>query len=162
MPGGLVIAPLFRAFQHSITGLDFSSPNFSPMNEVQNDRDTNCPFCTLSSDAIIVENDLAFAINDRYPVTSGHMLVIPKRHAADYFDLTPDELDACNSLLRKVKNDIQTTDSSVTGFNIGVNIGRSAGQTIFHCHLHLIPRRDGDTENPRGGVRGVIPGRQRY
>jgi ATP adenylyltransferase len=105
---------------------------------------------------------LAYAIRDGFPVTEGHTLVIPKRHVEDYFGLTQDELVACDELLRVSKEQIQNQDASVTGFNIGINAGESAGQTIFHCHLHLIPRRTGDVVDPRGGVRGVIPGKQKY
>lgn len=132
------------------------------MPPAHDDYDSACPFCALSPDGIVLENSLAVAINDRYPVTPGHLLVIPKRHVASYFDLAPSELEACNELLDEARNAIRSTDSTVTGFNIGVNVGHSAGQTIFHCHIHLIPRRDGDMEQPQGGVRGVIPGRQRY
>ncbi|HHE32045.1 MAG TPA: HIT domain-containing protein, partial [Chlorobaculum parvum] len=102
------------------------------------------------------------AINDRYPVTPGHLLVIPKRYVASYFDLVSSELKACNELLHEARSAIRSTDSTVTGFNIGINDGYAAGQTIFHCHIHLIPRRDGDMEQPQGGVRGVISARQHY
>jgi len=89
-------------------------------------------------------------------------LAIPKRHVADYFDLYQTELNAIGALLSTLKAETVTTDGTVTGFNIGVNAGASAGQTIFHCHIHLIPRRGGDVANPRGGVRGVMPGKQSY
>jgi diadenosine tetraphosphate (Ap4A) HIT family hydrolase len=105
---------------------------------------------------------LAYAISDGFPVTEGHSLIIPKRHVATYFDLSRPELNACDDLLRQLKRRFQSTDESVSGFNIGMNAGASAGQTIFHCHIHLIPRRDGDVENPRGGVRHLIPGKGHY
>lgn len=89
-------------------------------------------------------------------------MVIPKRHVADYFDLYQPELNAINQLLAKIKDELTVADASITGFNIGINSGQSAGQTIFHCHVHLIPRRDGDVEDPRGGVRGVIAAKQKY
>ena len=111
---------------------------------------------------IIAENKLAFAIRDGFPVTEGHTLVIPKRHAEDYFELTAEELLACDDLLRQIRGDILEADSGVQGFNIGMNVGAAAGQTIFHCHIHLIPRRSGDVENPRGGVRHLIPGKGDY
>jgi len=95
-------------------------------------------------------------------VTDGHTLVIPKRHAEDYFSLKKDELIACDALLRQLRVDIQHDDPLVEGFNIGINSGAVAGQTIFHCHIHLIPRKKGDVENPRGGVRHLIPGKGDY
>jgi diadenosine tetraphosphate (Ap4A) HIT family hydrolase len=121
-----------------------------------------CLFCEMTEDRIIDRNDLAYAIRDGFPVTPLHTLVIPKRHAVDYFDLTKEELLACDELLKKTKQDIQAEDASVDGFNIGMNAGSSAGQTVFHCHTHLIPRRTGDVENPRGGVRHTIPGKGFY
>jgi ATP adenylyltransferase len=121
-----------------------------------------CLFCEMTEDRIIDRNDLAYAIRDGYPVTPLHTLIIPKRHAVDYFDLTKEELLACDELLKKTKQDIQAEDASVDGFNIGMNAGPSAGQTVFHCHIHLIPRRAGDVENPRGGVRHTIPGKGFY
>jgi diadenosine tetraphosphate (Ap4A) HIT family hydrolase len=122
----------------------------------------SCLFCSIPSDRVIAENDLAFAIRDGFPVTEGHSLVIPKRHAEDYFALTPEELAACDSLLRRLKADLEQADPAIVGFNIGMNAGEAAGQTIFHCHMHLIPRRHGDVENPRGGVRHLIPGKGFY
>ncbi len=123
---------------------------------------TSCLFCNIEPDRVNSSNELAYSIYDGYPVTDLHSLIIPKRHVATYFDLTDEERDACHQLLNESRITIETTDPKVTGFNIGMNNGESAGQTIFHCHIHLIPRRDGDTENPRGGVRGVIPGKQSY
>jgi diadenosine tetraphosphate (Ap4A) HIT family hydrolase len=111
---------------------------------------------------IILENDVAYAIYDRFPVTTLHTLVIPKRHAADYFALTTSELLACDDLLRRLRENILRKDPLVGGFNIGLNAGDVAGQTIFHCHFHLIPRRSGDVVDPRGGVRHVIPGKGNY
>ena len=123
---------------------------------------TDCLFCSIPADRIINENDLAFAMRDGFPVTEYHTLIIPKRHAETYFDMTREEKEACDELMTKLRSEILELDSSVTGFNIGMNAGLSAGQTIFHCHIHLIPRRDGDVEQPRGGVRGVIPNKQSY
>lgn len=90
------------------------------------------------------------------------MLIIPKRHVEDYFGVTQDELLACHDLLHAMKEKIQNADSLVEGFNIGMNAGNAAGQTVFHCHTHLIPRRAGDVDEPRGGVRHVIPGKGSY
>jgi ATP adenylyltransferase len=121
-----------------------------------------CLFCEIEDGRILMQNDLAYAIRDGFPVTEMHTLIIPKRHAATYFDLTQAEINATNSLMAQLKSDIEKADTAVTGFNIGMNSGESAGQTIFHCHIHLIPRRNGDVENPRGGVRHLIPGKGSY
>lgn len=123
----------------------------------------DCLFCydQLKS-RIVDEYDSVFAIKDGFPVSDNHMLIIPKRHTADYFSLTEKERRDADRLIEILRNKIAEEDESVSGFNIGVNCGESAGQTIFHCHIHLIPRRDGDTPNPRGGVRGVIPDKMGY
>jgi diadenosine tetraphosphate (Ap4A) HIT family hydrolase len=122
----------------------------------------SCLFCEISNERIVAENDLAYAVHDGFPVTELHTLIIPKRHVEDYFGLTQEELLACDDLIRSLKDEIMNSDSSVDAFNIGMNAGESAGQTIFHCHIHLIPRRSGDVENPRGGVRHLIPGKGNY
>ena len=119
-------------------------------------------FCEIPSERVIAENELCYAIRDGFPVTPLHSLIIPKRHVSDYFDLFQPELNAIHRMLNDLRSDIQRDDPEVTGFNVGINAGESAGQTIFHCHVHLIPRRDGDVSNPRGGVRGVIPDKQVY
>jgi len=122
-----------------------------------------CPFCLKESNLTIVEEyGSAFALEDTYPVTKGHLLVIPRRHTPDFFSMTPQEVSDAEHLLRLLRERISSQDSTITGFNIGVNCGISAGQTILHAHIHLIPRRDGDTPDPRGGVRGVIPERMWY
>ena len=123
---------------------------------------TECLFCSLPPERVIMQNELAFAIRDGFPVTALHTLVIPRRHVEDYFGLTSDELLACDALLRSLKSEIVRMDPMVTAFNIGMNAGLAAGQTIFHCHIHLIPRRAGDVANPRGGVRHIIPGKGFY
>jgi len=125
-------------------------------------RDADCVFCNDCAGRTIAENELCFAIRDGFPVTDLHTLIIPKRHVADYFDLYQPELNAIHDLLAQQKQRITQEDSTVTGFNVGINAGKSAGQTVFHVHVHLIPRRDGDLEEPRGGVRGVIPNKQSY
>ena len=121
-----------------------------------------CIFCLEQDLPIVEENELALAFRDRFPVTEGHTLIIPKRHAVTYFELTEAEVLAVNTLLHSQKSQIQAEDSSVVAFNIGINAGEAAGQTVFHCHIHLIPRRDGDVENPRGGIRHTIPGKGFY
>ena len=122
----------------------------------------DCLFCNIPTVRIVLENELAYAVRDGYPVTEIHSLIIPKRHIQDYFDLTKEELIACDQLIRSLKDEISNSDNSVNGFNIGINSGETAGQTIFHCHIHLIPRRTGDVDDPRGGVRNVIPGMGNY
>lgn len=125
----------------------------------------SCLFCDLQINdrrRIISENDLAYAIRDGFPVTEGHTLFIPKRHVQDYFGLSKSEVDAINELMFHQRNQLMIDDPSVEGFNLGMNCGEVAGQTIFHCHVHLIPRRRGDVENPRGGIRHVIAGRGFY
>ena len=121
-----------------------------------------CLFCAVPQERIITTNERAYAIRDGFPVTPLHTLIIPKRHAVDYFELTKEELLACDELIKKIQQDLKAEDASVDGFNIGMNVGLSAGQTVFHCHIHLIPRRTGDVENPRGGVRHTIPGKGFY
>ncbi|WP_089174965.1 HIT family protein [Bosea sp. AS-1] len=122
-----------------------------------------CIFCALrDSPHVIMRNELTFAVRDTTPVTPLHTLVLPYRHAPTYFDLTDAELSAANKLLRRMRTNIVEADASVQGFNIGANIGKVSGQSIFHCHIHLIPRREGDIEEPLGGVRAVIPEKMRY
>jgi diadenosine tetraphosphate (Ap4A) HIT family hydrolase len=122
----------------------------------------DCDFCRMPNERILMANRLAFAVRDRFPATSLHTLVIPKRHVASYFDLEPEEVQACHQLLVSVRSEILSHDATVRGFNVGVNQGQVAGQTIFHCHIHIIPRRAGDVGRPRGGVRHIIPGRGDY
>ena len=127
-------------------------------------RDPNnpCLFCTTKNEDIIVENKFAFATLDSYPVSNQHCLIIPKRHVKEYFELTEEEVIGCDQLIKKIKIDVESNDKTIKGFNIGINSGKEAGQSIMHCHIHLIPRREGDVENPQGGVRGVIPSNQHY
>lgn len=126
------------------------------------ERADSCVFCELPALRIIAENELCVAIRDGFPVTPLHTLIIPKRHVADYFDLYQAELNAIHTMLAEQRRLIAAEDDTVTGFNMGVNAGSDAGQTIFHVHVHLIPRRAGDVEQPRGGVRAVIPEKQSY
>ncbi|MDA8809489.1 HIT family protein [Candidatus Pelagibacter bacterium] len=121
-----------------------------------------CLFCNSKISGIAHENDLAYASYDTYPVSEFHCLIIPKRHVIDYFELTDEELVACNDLIKVIKEEILIKDKNVKAFNIGTNAGKIAGQSIMHCHIHLIPRREDDVENPQGGVRSVIPQKQHY
>jgi len=127
-------------------------------------RDPNnpCLFCNIKECGIADENTLAYASYDSYPATDKHCLIIPKRHVKDYFDLTEEEIVACDQLIKEIKKEIEIKDPLVKGFNIGTNSGKVAGQSIMHCHIHLIPRREGDVDNPQGGVRSVIPLKQHY
>ena len=127
-----------------------------------NDSNNSCLFCNIKKAGLTDENELAYASYDSYPVTNYHCLIIPKRHVENYFDLNEKETIACDQLIRKIKKEIERIDPSVKGFNIGTNSGKVAGQSIFHCHIHVIPRREGDVENPQGGIRGVIPSKQHY
>jgi len=136
--------------------------DFRDIEKAYAERDRSCVFCNEALARAIAESELGLAFSDAYPVTEGHTLFIPKRHVADYFDLYQPELNAIQELLRQRKEELQRTDTTITGFNVGINAGHSAGQTVFHCHIHRIPRRNGDVEEPRGGVRGVIPSKQRY
>jgi diadenosine tetraphosphate (Ap4A) HIT family hydrolase len=124
-----------------------------------------CLFCDIQEinrERIVSENSLVYAIRDGFPVTEGHTLFIPKRHTLDYFSLEQEEVIAINQLMDSHRLLLQKEDPTIDGFNIGMNCGESAGQTIFHCHVHLIPRRKGDVENPRGGVRHIIAGKGFY
>lgn len=141
--------------------LDRDRTDFRAAHEAYERRDPSCLFCTLTPDRILLQNELAFAISDAFPVTPGHMLLIPRRHVDTYLDLWQPELNAITDLQRRAI-DMLRADPAISGLNIGTNAGASAGQTIFHCHVHVIPRRDGDVDRPAGGVRAVIPGRQDY
>ena len=126
------------------------------------DPNNPCVFCKTNQNELIFENDLAYASSDSYPVSQFHSLVVPKRCIENYFELNENEILACNDLIKKLKKKIMSDDKSVEGFNIGTNAGKVAGQSIFHCHIHVIPRRKGDVDNPQGGVRSVIPLKQHY
>jgi diadenosine tetraphosphate (Ap4A) HIT family hydrolase len=131
-------------------------------NQLKRTQNPHCPFCNPESETeLIVESATAFAIYDKFPVSDGHALIIPKRHCVDYFDLTFKEQSACVFLMNTVK-EIVSKKFNPDGFNIGINIGERAGQTINHVHIHLIPRYSGDVEDPRGGVRSVIIEKKNY
>jgi len=124
-------------------------------------HEPDCPFCTLPAGRITAENEHAFCLLDGFPLTEGHMLVVPRRHVANLFDLGEQELAAVWRLVAEVHNRLRASDD-VHGVNVGLNDGRAAGQTIEHAHVHVIPRREGDVPDPRGGVRWVLPERARY
>ena len=118
-------------------------------------RDPNNP-CLFCKDprGVSLERELAYSARDSYPASPGHTLVIPKRHVASFFDLTPEEINACMELITE-ERELLDEEFKPDGYNIGVNVGPAAGQSIFHVHIHLIPRYKGDVENPQGGVRHV-------
>jgi len=124
-----------------------------------NNDDHDCPFC--HPDSVLFGNDLVYAKPDKFPVNPGHLLIIPRRHVADFFLTTEEEKAALLSMLDKAKKYLDGKHAPA-GYNVGINVGEVAGQTVMHVHLHLIPRYQGDLDNPRGGVRGVIPSRQSY
>ena len=131
-------------YSHNAMKRDRDDTDFREIRESYDHRDHKCLFCTLDKARVIASNELAYTIRDAFPVSEAHSLVIPKRHVATYFELGQAEINACNYLLKEAKERIESDDPKVTGFNIGMNNGESAGQTIFHSHIHLIPRRAGD------------------
>ena len=123
----------------------------------------DCIFCNKKNCKVISSTKNFFIIRDTaYPVTKHHTLIITNRHVANFFDLTKNEMSDLDKILKNQKKKLKKLDKEISGFNIGVNIGKDAGQSIMHCHIHLIPRRKGDVKDPRGGVRGVIPKKQKY
>ena len=124
--------------------------------------DVNCPFCDLAPARIVTRNEHGVVIRDAYPVTPGHTLVIPIRHVGSFFELRPDERGALLALLDQAKSDLEIAGDKPDGYNIGINDGPAAGQTVPHLHIHLIPRRSGDLADPRGGVRWIIPEKAAY
>ena len=141
---------------------DRDDEDFRGTNELYKHREDGCMFCDIDSEHVVFEDELVVAVRDLYPVTPLHSLIIPKRHVDDYFSLFQPEVNAINRVARLCRQSITELDQAVGSFNFGVNLGADAGQTVFHCHVHLIPRRSGDVANPRGGVRGVIPSQQSY
>ena len=125
-----------------------------------NDPNDPCLFCH-NPRGVTRSNELAYAARDSYPVSPGHSLIIPIRHCASFFDLIPEEIDACMELL-KVERKTLDDEFSPDGYNVGVNVGAAAGQSIFHVHIHLIPRYAGDSTRPQGGVRQVLPSTAHY
>jgi len=141
---------------------DTDGTDFRAVRESFSAREKGCPFCEIPKQREIAGNNLCIAVRDAYPVTDLHTLILPRRHVTSYFDLAFPEINAISRLLVQMRVEIEACDSTVEGFNIGINSGYVAGQTIPHCHVHLIPRRRGDIENPRGGVRHVIPAKGYY
>ena len=123
-----------------------------------------CLFCELPEDKfeVLDENPHCLTLRDSYPVTEGHCLIVPRRHVETYFDMNAEEVLAANQLIHRARQRLQAQDARISGFNIGTNAGKSAGQSVFHAHIHLMPRRDGDQENPQGGVRKIFPERAQY
>ena len=116
----------------------------------------DCPFCEVKSD-LVVESPLVVAFPDKFPVSGGHTLVVPRRHVPSYFECSPEEKAEIWALVDAVREKLLSLEPD--GFNVGMNIGRAAGQTVFHAHVHVIPRRTGDSSDPRGGVRHALEGR---
>lgn len=119
----------------------------------------DCIFCNLENK--VAENKSAYARLDGFPVNKGHILIIPKRHVETCFELTDDEVKDMFSLMKEMKFYIDNLYKP-DGYNVGFNVNNAGGQTVMHCHLHLIPRYKGDVDNPRGGIRGVIPKNKDY
>ena len=141
---------------------DRDDTDFREVRASYSDREDGCPFCDPVEENVVDRNELALALPDKYPVTDEHTLIIPIRHTPTYFDLGSAEQNACNQLLVAMQAKLREQDDSIAGFNVAINEGNAAGQTIPHCHIHLIPRRTGDVLDPTGGVRNVIPGMGPY
>jgi diadenosine tetraphosphate (Ap4A) HIT family hydrolase/5-methylcytosine-specific restriction endonuclease McrA len=142
---------------------DTNTTDFRGVLESYGHRKEGCVFCSLeASGRVLLENELALCIADAYPASEGHSLVIPKRHVGDGLELQQPEWNAAVELIKRRREQLAAQDPTITGWNVGLNLGEAAGQTVFHAHWHLIPRRQGDCEKPRGGVRGVIAERQTY
>jgi len=120
-----------------------------------------CPFCCIGMERAIAANEFAFAMFDGFPVSPGHMLIVPKRHIASLFDATEEERTAMFGLISAMR-EMLFKDRKPDGFNIGINDGDAAGQTVMHLHIHLIPRYDGDMPDPRGGIRWIFPDKAVY
>jgi len=120
-----------------------------------------CPFCAFAAARVLVENDLALAVYDSFPLSNGHTLIVPRRHVASVFDLSEVEFEALWSMLKLARSRLRALHAPAA-FNVGINDGNEAGQTVDHAHVHLIPRYVGDVPDPRGGVRWVLPARARY
>ena len=120
----------------------------------------DCIFCEHDR-SILAQTKLSFAVLDSFPVSKGHALIVPKRHVVSIWGMTPEEYEDAFSLVRHVK-DLLQEKFEPQGFNVGVNCGEAAGQTVFHAHIHIIPRYTGDVPSPRGGIRNIIPGKGSY
>ena len=146
--------------------MDKDNTDFREWNNIYNNkREKNCPFCnidTSSSKIIINKYDTAIAFEDKYPIVTNHTLIIPLRHVSSFFELSSFEKRCCFLIMDELKIMLQAKDKTITGFNIGFNDGIDAGQTIFHCHIHVIPRRKNDIPDPGGGIRNIIPNKGKY
>ena len=126
-------------------------------------QNEDCFFCNRAKKESIYSSNFLYVVrDDKFPVTKHHTLIVTHRHISDFFDLNNEELNDLAKILKNQRQLLLNLDKDITGFNVGVNVGTDAGQSIMHCHIHLIPRRKGDMENPKGGVRGVIPSKQKY
>jgi len=141
---------------------DCDDEDFRKLKTFYSRRSEHCSFCKRDDLEIVSSNNLAIAFFDRYPVSKFHTLFTPLRHVEDYFEITQAEQNAIQQLLLSNKAAFEEKDSTIEGFNIGVNNGEAAGQTITHCHIHLIPRRKGDVKDPLGGIRNVFPEKGNY
>ena len=141
---------------------DLDDTDFRAVRESYDHREPDCLFCNSSCERVLAENELAYVFLDGFPVSAGHSLIVPKRHVSSYFELGQAEVNACTRLLNQQQDKSRKEDRSINGFNVGVNVEEAAGQTIMHCHIHLIPRRRDDVPDPVGGVRNVIPDKGNY
>lgn len=131
------------------------------MSALRDSREVDCPFCSLAGTPLVYESERVLGFRDRFPVSDGHTLIIPRRHAVTYFDAFEEERAELWQAVEAVKRDLDR-ELQPDGYNVGFNAGEAAGQTVMHLHVHVIPRYRGDMADPRGGVRGVIPEKQRY
>lgn len=141
---------------------DRDNTDFREMKNIYNCRDSSCLFCSIDNKRVVKEDSLSYTILDKYPVTEGHSLIIPKRHFQNYFEIKQPEINSINTLIIKTKTTLMAADPSISGFNIGINCGSDAGQTIMHSHIHLIPRRKDDIVKAEGGIRNIIQGKGNY
>lgn len=159
--GGKTIYENLQVLCKKCNGTKSNKHNYD-FREMVMETNEGCLFCEMDEENYILENNYAYCIIDKNLVTKGHSLVIPKRHVSEYFDVTQEENNALFELVKIRKKQLLEEDDTIEGFNVGMNVGEVAGQTVFHVHMHLIPRRRGDIDDPMGGVRGVIPGKRRY
>ena len=140
---------------------DRDTTDFRGVAESYKIREVGCVFCQVDEVRVKAANELCYVVDDLYPATEHHTLIIPKRHVPDFFDLYQPEINAVYNMLGATRKELEALDKTITGFNVGTNVGKDAGQSVFHAHMHLIPRRSEDvnktTNNPRGGVRWAIP-----
>ena len=149
-------------YQSLVNNSSYELYQYKHFNKLPRIEGETCPFCCLARRVeIICETATCVAFFDGYPVSPGHALIVPKRHVSSYFDLTHHEREAMNVMLQYVRQKVDERFHP-DGYNIGINVGEAAGQSVFHVHMHLIPRYKGDVPNPKGGVRGVIPSKQNY